>query len=113
VLNRIVLIGRLTKDPDLRYTASGAAICRFTLAVDRPSRKDGDKQTDFINCIAWRQLAEIVANHLTKGQLAAVDGSLEIQTYETDSGERRQAAQVVAESVRFLSPRTSKEEPSF
>ncbi len=106
MLNRVVLIGRLTKDPDLRYTQSGTAVCSFTLAVDRGFKNaSGERETDFIDITVWRQLAETCANYLSKGKLAAVDGRLEIRNYETQDGSKRKATVVVADNVRFLSPR--------
>lgn len=105
-LNKVILIGRLTRDPELRSTESGAGLCRFTLAVDRPYKKrDGNKEIDFINVVVWRKLAEICAKYLAKGRLAAVEGRLEIRIYTNREGEPRRAAQVVAENVQFLSPR--------
>ena len=105
-LNKVILIGRLTRDPELRFTDSGAGLCRFTLAVDRPyTKQSGEKEADFINIVAWRRLAEVCAKYLVKGRLAAVEGRLEIRTYTNREGEPRRAAQVVAENVQFLSPR--------
>lgn len=105
-LNKVILIGRLTRDPELRFTESGAGLCQFTLAVDRPYKKrDGNKETDFINVVVWRKLAEICAKYLAKGRLAAVEGRLEIRSYTNREGKPRRAVQVVAENVQFLSPR--------
>lgn len=105
-LNKVIFIGRLTKDPELRFTESGAGLCQFTLAVDRPYKKrNGNKETDFINVVVWRKLAEICAKYLAKGQLAAVEGRLEIRSYTNREGKPRRAVQVVAENVQFLSPR--------
>lgn len=102
-MNRVCLIGRLVQDPDLRLTAQGTAVTRFTLAVDRPRRgEDSQRVGDFIDCVAWRKLAEIVADHLRKGRLVAVQGRLQIRTYETQDGQKRRAAEVVAETVEFL-----------
>jgi single-strand DNA-binding protein len=106
MLNRIVLIGRLTRDPELRYTQSGVPVASFSLAVDRSFKTaDGQRETDFINIIAWRGLGENCANYLAKGKLAAVDGRLQIRNYETKDGQKRTVAEVVAEDVRFLSPK--------
>jgi len=106
MLNRVILIGRLTKDPELRYTPNGIAVGTFTLAVDRNYKnKEGEKQTDFIPCVVYRQLAENCANYLSKGKLAAVDGRLQIRSYETNDGQKRYVTEVIAESVRFLSPK--------
>lgn len=103
MLNRIVLIGRLTKDPELRYTANGVAVTTFTLAVDRPfSNQQGQKETDFINIVTWRGLAENCANYLKKGRLTAVDGRVQIRNYENNEGRRVYVTEVVADNVRFL-----------
>lgn len=103
MLNRVILIGRLTRDPELRYTPNGVPTARFTLAVDRPFvDSQGQRGTDFIDIGTWRKLAETVANHLNKGRLVAVEGRLEIRSYEDRQGIRRKAAEVVADNVRFL-----------
>lgn len=103
MLNHIILIGRLTGDPELRYTASGTAVANFTLAVGRSfTNRDGERETDFINIVTWRKLAENCANHLGKGRLAAVDGRLQIRDYEDNQGQKRKAVEVVAKDVRFL-----------
>ncbi|MCG9969014.1 single-stranded DNA-binding protein [Pelotomaculum terephthalicicum JT] len=102
MLNRIVLIGRLTKEPDLRYTTSGIAVAKFTLAVDRRVSKDREKETDFIDIVVWQKLAETCANYLGKGRLVAVEGRLHVRSYEDNQGVRRKAAEVVADNVRFL-----------
>ena len=104
MLNRVVLIGRLTKDPELKYTNNGNAVCTFSLAVDRPATEG----TDFIDIVVWRKLGENCANYLSKGKLAAVDGQLRTRTYEKD-GSKRKIYEVIADNVRFLSP---KAEPS-
>jgi len=106
MLNRVILIGRLTKDPEMRYTPSGAAVVTFSLAVDRSFKAaSGERETDFINIVVWRQLAENCSKYLSKGKLAAVEGRLQIRNYETKDGQKRQAAEVVADDVRFLSPK--------
>lgn len=104
MLNRVILIGRLTRDPELRVTSqSGVSVTTFSLAVDRPYQtQGGQRETDFIDCVAWRRLAETVAEHMKKGRLVAVDGRLQIRSYETQDGQRRRVAEVVAEDVRFL-----------
>lgn len=100
-MNKVILIGRLTRDPELRYSQQGIAVTNFTVAVDR--RYGGeDKQADFIDVVAWRKLAEIVGEHCRKGQLVVVEGRIEVSSYEKD-GEKRRRWQVVAENVRFLS----------
>ena len=107
MLNRVVLIGRLTRDPELRYTQSGIAVTSFTLAVDRAFKNAaGEKETDFIDIVVWRQLAENCANYLSKGKLAAVDGSLEIRPYTDKEGNRRKDVHIRADNVRFLAPKS-------
>ncbi len=103
MLNRIVLVGRLTRDPEIRYTAQGVPVANFALAVDRPFQKeDGRREADFIDCVAWRKLGETVGNNLTKGRLVAVEGRLQIRPYEANDGSKRRAAEVICDSVRFL-----------
>ena len=108
MLNRVVLIGRLTKDVDLRYTQSGKAVANFTLAVDRNFSKEA---TDFIRVLAWGGQAENCDRYLSKGKLAAVDGRLQISTYEKD-GVKHTSAEVIADSVQFLSPKTASDAPA-
>ena len=106
MLNHIVLIGRLTRDPELRYTQSGVAKANFTLAVDRRFKNaSGERETDFINIVVWRQLAELCSNYLSKGKLAAVEGALQIRTYQAQDGTNRTIAEVVADNIQFLSPK--------
>ena len=113
MLNRIVLIGRLTKDPELRYTQAGVPVTSFTLAVDRNYKNDkGEKETDFIPCVVFRQLAELCSNYLAKGKLAAIDGRLQIRSFEGQDGQRRWMTEVVGDNVRFLSPRDGAAAPA-
>ncbi len=101
--NRIILIGRLTRDPELRYVPSGAPVASFTLAVDRPFRdQQGNRETDFIDIVAWRKLAEQVSQYMSKGRMVAVEGRLQIRSYETQDGQKRKVSEVVADGVRFL-----------
>ncbi|HHU60553.1 MAG TPA: single-stranded DNA-binding protein [Natronincola sp.] len=103
MLNKIILIGRLVADPQLRYTQSGIAVTNFTLAVDRPFvSQGGEREADFIDIVTWRKQAEICANHLNKGRLVAVEGRLQVRSYDDQNGIRRKAAEVVADQVRFL-----------
>jgi single-strand DNA-binding protein len=112
-MNKAILIGRLTADPNLRYTQSGNAVANFTLAVDRPyASQGGEKEVDFINIVTWRKLAEIVANNLEKGRLVAVEGRLQIHSYDDQNGVRRKAAEVVADQVKFLDYRRQGESQS-
>ncbi|KJS86973.1 MAG: single-stranded DNA-binding protein [Peptococcaceae bacterium BICA1-8] len=102
MLNRVILIGRLTKDPELRYTPSGTAVATFTLAVDRPLAKEGQQDVDFVPIVVWSKQAENCANYIGKGRLVAVDGRLQVRTYDTKEGQKRWVTEVVAENVRFL-----------
>ena len=107
MLNRVILIGRLTRDPEMRYTTNGIPVSTFSLAVDRSySNKQGEKETDFINIVVWQKQAENVANYLLKGKLAAVEGRLQIRSFEGQDGQRRWVTEVVADTVRFLSPKS-------
>jgi single-strand DNA-binding protein len=102
-LNRVILIGRLTRDPELRYTPAGVAVTQFTLAVDRPfTSQGGEKEADFIPVVTWRQLAETCANYLRKGRLAAVEGRIQVRNYENNEGKRVYVTEVIADNVRFL-----------
>lgn len=102
-MNHIVLIGRLTRDPELRYTPNGLAVANFDLAVDRATtNQQGERETDFIRIVAWQKQAELCANYLKKGRLVAVEGRLQIRNYETQDGQKRKAAEVVASFVQFL-----------
>jgi len=108
VFNRVILIGRLTRDPELRYTANGIAVATFTLAVNRNYKNaQGEKETDFIPCVVFRQLAELCANYLSKGKMAALEGRIQIRSYEGQDGQKRYVTEVVGEDVRFLSPKDS------
>src|SRR5690625_3320053 len=103
MLNRVVLVGRLTKDPDLRYTPNGVAVANFTLAVNRPfTNQQGNREADFINCVVWRRPAENLANYMKKGNQVGVDGRLQTRTYEGQDGKTVYVTEVVADSVQFL-----------
>lgn len=103
MLNHIVIMGRLTRDPELRRTGSGTAVTSFTLAVDRdfPNKQSGEKETDFIECVAWRQTGEFVSKYFSKGRMAVVDGRLQIRNWTDDKGNNRRSAEVVADNVYF------------
>lgn len=103
MLNRVILIGRLTRDPELRYTPSGVAVTTFTLAVERPFKnQQGERDADFIRIVTWRTLAETCANYLKKGRLTAAEGRLQIRNFENNEGKKVYMTEVVAENVRFL-----------
>ncbi|MGG3873187.1 single-stranded DNA-binding protein [Brevibacillus laterosporus] len=111
MLNRVILIGNLTRDPELRYTPNGVAVTTFTLAINRSySGSNGEKETDFINIVAWRQLADLCANYLGKGKKAAVEGRLQTRNYDNKEGKKVYVTEVVADNVQFLSSQGS--EPS-
>ena len=102
-LNRVVIMGRLTRDPELRRTQNGTAVTSFSLAVDRDfkSRESGEKTTDFIDVVAWRQTAEFVCQYLTKGRMAVVEGRLQIRDWKDKDGNNRRSAEVVADNIYF------------
>lgn len=103
MLNRVILIGRLTRDPEMRYTPSGIANTSFTLAVDRAfTNANGEREADFIPIVTWRQLAENCANYLKKGRLVAVEGRIQTRNYENNEGRKVYVTEVVADNVRFL-----------
>jgi single-strand DNA-binding protein len=111
--NKVILIGRLTADPELRFTPAGVPVAKFTVAVNRTfSNKQGDRETDFIDIVSWRGLAETCANNLKKGFMVAVDGRLQIRSYDDNQGIRRKAAEVVADNVRFLDRGRDTQSPS-
>lgn len=103
MLNVAAIMGRLTTDPELRHTANGFAVTSFTLAVDRSfaNRDTGERQTDFIDVVAWRGTAEFVCRYFTKGQMMAVDGSIQTRTYEDRQGNKRKAVEIQANNVSF------------
>lgn len=103
MINNVTLVGRLTRDPEMKYTQSGIAVTRFTLACERPfTGQEGKREADFIDCVVWRKQAENVAQYLKKGALAGVEGRLQISSYDDKDGNKRYRAEVVANSVRFL-----------
>ena len=103
MLNHITIMGRLTRDPELRRTGSGIAVTSFTVAVDRDfgSRESGERETDFIDCVAWRNTGEFVSKYFTKGSMAVVSGRLQIRGWTDKEGNKRRTAEVVADNVYF------------
>ena len=103
MLNRIILMGRLTRDPELRHTQTGTAVASFTLAVDRDfkDRNSGERATDFIDVVAWRQTGEFVSRYFTKGRMAVVEGRLQMRDWTDKDGNKRRSAEVVADNVYF------------
>ena len=107
-MNKVILIGRLTKDPELRTIASGNATTSFTIAVNRNfTNQNGEREADFINCIAWRKQAENVAKYCTKGSQVAVEGRIQTRSYDAQDGTKRYVTEVVADNVTFLGSRAS------
>lgn len=102
MLNKIILMGRLTRDPDLRHIGSGTAVAAFTLAVDRDFKtQSGEKETDFIDIVAWRATAEFVSKYFSKGRMAVVEGRLQLRDWTNKQGNKRRSAEVVADNVYF------------
>lgn len=112
MLNQITIMGRLTRDPELRRTQSGIAVASFTLAVDRDfGGQNGEKETDFIDCVAWRNTAEFVSKYFSKGRMAAVSGRLQLRDWTDKDGNKRRSAEVVAESVYFADAKKAGDAP--
>lgn len=108
MINRVILIGRLTKDPELKYTSSGAAVGSFNLAVNRQfTNANGDREADFINCVIWRKSAENFANFTRKGSLVGIDGRLQTRNYENQQGQRVYVTEVVVDNFSLLEKRAS------
>ena len=113
MLNRVVLIGHLTKDPELRTTSNGISVTSFTIAVDRNfNNQQGEKEADFIPVVAWRKLADTCAKYLAKGRLVAVSGRMQVRSYEGKDGLKRYITEVVADEVQFLE-RMEEHKPEF
>ena len=114
MLNHIVLMGRLTRDPELRRTGSGVAVASFTLAVDRDYAAQGaEKETDFVDIVAWRSTAEFVSKYFSKGRMAVVSGRLQIRNWQDKEGNKRRSAEVVADNVYFGDSKRDNAEGSF
>ena len=101
-MNKVILIGRLVKDPEIRYTQSGKGVASFVLAVDRRFSKEGQQTADFIPIVAWNKLAEIIGNNLTKGRRISVDGRMQVRSYDAQDGTKRYVTEVIADEVEFL-----------
>ena len=108
-MNKVFLIGRLTRDPELRYTGSNVAVTTFSLAVNRPfTNQAGEREADFINIVVWRKQAENVKNYLTQGSQVAIDGRIQTRSYDGEDGKKRYVTEVVADNVQFLDSKSSK-----
>lgn len=113
-MNKVFLIGNLTRDPELTNTASGVAVCHFSIAVQRGyTSQDGERQTDFFNCTAWRGLAETIGKYAKKGKKIAVGGSVQLRNYEDNQGVKRTAVDIFVEDVEFLTPKSNAETGEF
>ncbi len=104
-MNKVILVGRLTADPELRQTPQGVSVTRFTVAVDRRFRREGGQQADFITCVAWRQQAEFICRYFNKGKLIGLDGSIQTSSWEKD-GVRQYSTEVSVDNVEFVGPKT-------
>lgn len=111
-INRVVLIGRLTRDPELRKTQSGTSVCSFTLAVNRRQNQDGTQDADFINCVAWNKLADNIQLYQKKGNQLGIEGRINTRSYDNQQGQKVYVTEVVAENVQFLTPRNDFNERS-
>src|SRR5690625_4268994 len=110
MLNRVVLVGRLTRDPELRYTPSGVAVANGTIAVNRPFKnQQGENEADFINFVTWRKQAENLANYTGKGSLIGIDGRIQTRSYEEQDGKMVYVTEVLAENIQYLDSRKSSE----
>lgn len=108
-MNKAILIGRLTRDPELRYTSSNRAVCQFTVAIDRPftNQSSGQREADFINVVAWDKTGENIGKYMTKGRLIAVEGRIQTRNYENNEGRRVYVTEVIANNVQFLESRNT------
>lgn len=106
-MNRVILMGRLTADPELRTTPQGTSVSRFTIAVDRRFAKEGQQQADFITCVAWRQTAEFICQYFVKGRMIAVEGQLQSRSWDGEDGKRQYATEVIVDNAFFTGEKTT------
>lgn len=112
-MNKVILIGNLTKDPELRYTPNGVAVATFTIAINRPrTNQAGEREADFINIVAWQKLADLCASYLRKGRQAAIEGRIQTRSYDNKEGKRVFVTEVLAENVQFLGGRREQDNPT-
>lgn len=109
MINRTVLVGRITKDPEIKYTTSNIAMCKFTLAVNRTFKKDGETDVDFIQCIAWRNAAEFMGNYVKKGGLLGIEGRIQTGSYDNKDGVRVYTTDIMCDSVQSLESKQDKQ----
>ena len=114
-MNKVFLIGNLTRDPEMRSTQSGVPVCNFSIAVNRRFRnaQTGQQETDFLNIVAWRQLAELCGRYLTKGRKVAVTGSIQTRTYEAQDGSKRSKLEVIVDEIEFMTSRDGGQQPQY
>lgn len=108
-MNRTILVGRLTKDPELRRTQAGKSVVSFTLAVNRQFKQEGQPDADFINCVAWNKTADLICTYLHKGSLAGVEGRIQTRSYDNQEGQRVYITEVICDNVQFIEPKSATE----
>lgn len=113
MINSAVIMGRLTADPELRQTQSGISVARFSVAVERPYSKDGERQTDFLDVVAWRNTADFVCRYFAKGQMIAISGSIQARTYTDRDGNRRKSVEIVADGVSFCGDKPERKAQTY
>ena len=109
MINRVILVGRLTKEPEIRMTPSGAKVCQYTLAVNRNRKAEGQPEADFINCVSWNKTAELMNQYLSKGALIGIEGRIQTRSYDNQQGNKVYVTEVLCDSVAFLEPKRSVE----
>lgn len=107
MINRVVLVGRLTRDPELRKTQNGTSVCSFTMAVNRRVQTQGQPDADFISCVAWNKLADLMTQYLHKGSLIGLEGRIQTRNYDNQQGQRVYVTEVVADNIQFLEPKNA------
>lgn len=107
MINRVVLVGRLTRDPELRKTQNGTSVCSFTMAVNRRMQAQGQPDADFISCVAWNKLADLMTQYLHKGSLIGLEGRIQTRNYDNQQGQRVYVTEVVADNIQFLEPKNA------
>ncbi len=113
MINRVILVGRLTKDPELRKTANGASVVSYTLAVGRRMQTPGQPDADFINCVAWNKTADLMAQYLHKGSLVGAEGRIQTRNYDNAQGQRVYVTEVITDSVQFLEPKNAQSQGGY
>lgn len=112
-MNKVILIGRLTKDPELRYTSTDIPVVQFVLAVNRAFSRNGERQADFINCVAWRNLADNLAKYMKKGSQICVEGQIQVRNFEDNGGVKRYVTEVICDNIHFLESKGSRSESGY